>query len=111
MSSAIDFDFSAVRSQAHAVQWQTGQKERLLPEYMETYGDSRIQDHNSRIKKAIQSVKDEEPYPVDSYEPQRSYFKCWDSMSLRWFPENGANPRGKRIEFWSCFASACCLIV
>ena len=117
MSSAIDFDFSAVRSQAHAVQWQTGQKERLLPEYINTYGDSdggdgknRIKDHNSRINKAIQSVNDELPYPGDEYVPEPSYFQCCFNCCLCLFEENGANPRGKRIELWSFRTSALCLI-
>ena len=109
MSSAIDFDFSAVRSQAHAVQWQTGQKERLLLENMDDYG-SNIKDHNSRIAKAIQSVKDELPYPGDEYVQEPSYFQCCPNCCLRLFEENGANPRGKRIELWSFRTSALCLI-
>ena len=85
MSSAIDFDFQAIRMQSGAAPFHTNAKERLL------YDPSSIEELDYRKLRAHLATVGDQPYAPDKK-------GCW-----------GYGPSGRIIELVSCILSFFCL--
>jgi hypothetical protein len=95
MSSAIDFDFNAVRMQVSA--WQTGAKERLLPERLQPDAEGNFSYTNDyRQQRAATATQEDMPY-----KPEEK--GCCGFMQER-------GPPGRIIEFVSFWLSLFCLL-
>jgi hypothetical protein len=95
MSSAIDFDFNAVRMQGGP--WQTGAKERLYPDRLKP-DDEGIYSYTGNYRQERAATATQEDMP---YKPEET--GCCGFMKAR-------GPPGRIIEFVSGWLSLFCLV-